>query len=62
MEVYCQNLLHAPELHKRAYDKGVKSCSYASSEKVWLNSKYIKTKREKSLRISFLDLSKSSME
>ncbi len=34
MEVCCQNLLHAQELQKRAYDKGVKSCSYTPREKV----------------------------
>ncbi len=49
MEVCCQNLLHARELQKRAYDKGIKSRSYTPDEKVWLNSKYIKTKRNKKL-------------
>ncbi len=34
MEVYCQNLLHVQKLQKRAHDKGVKSHSYASGEKV----------------------------
>ena len=45
IEICCQNLLHAQELQKRAHNKRVKSCSYAPDEKVWLNSKYIKTKR-----------------
>ncbi len=49
MEGCCQNLLHAQELQKRAYDKGIKSRSYAPGEKIWLNSKYIKTKRNKKL-------------
>ncbi len=53
MEVCCQNLFHAQELQKRAYDKGVKSRSYAPGEKVWLNSKYIKTKRNKKLESKF---------
>ncbi len=53
MEVSCQNLLHAQELQKRVYDKGVKSCSYALGKKVWLNSKYIKTKRNKKLESKF---------
>ncbi len=53
MEVCCQNLLHAQELQKRAHDKGVKSRSYAPGEKVWLNSKYIKTKRNKKLENMF---------
>ena len=43
--IVCQeNLYHAQELQKRAYDKGVKPRSYTSGDKVWLNSKYIKTK------------------
>ncbi len=53
MEVCCQNLLHAQELRKRAHDKGVKSRGYASGEKVWLNSRYIKTKRNKKLVSKF---------
>ncbi len=53
MEVCYQNLLHAQELQKRAYDKGVKSRSYALGEKVWLNSKYINTKRNKKLKSKF---------
>ncbi len=53
IEVCCQNLFHAQELQKRAYDKGVKSRSYAPGEKVWLNSEYIKTKRNKKLESKF---------
>ena len=53
MEVYCQNLFHAQELQKRAHDKGVKSRSYAPGKKVWLNSKYIKTKKNKKLECKF---------
>ncbi len=53
MEVCCQNLLHAQELQKRTHDKGVKSRSYAPGEKVWLNSKYITTKRNKKLESKF---------
>ncbi len=53
MEVCCQNLLHAQELQKRAHDKRVKSRRYAPSEKIWLNSKYIKTKRNKKLESKF---------
>ncbi len=52
MEVCCQNLLYAQELQKRAHDKGVKSRSYAPGEKVWLNSKYIKTRRNKKFEIT----------
>ncbi len=53
IEVCCQNLLHTQELQKRAHDKGVKSRSYALGEKVWLNSKYIKTKKNKKLESKF---------
>ncbi len=53
IEVCCRNLLHTQELQKRAYDKRVKSRSYAPGEKVWLNSKYIKTKRNKKFKSKF---------
>ena len=53
IEVYCQNLLYVQELQKRAYDKGIKSRSYAPDKKIWLNSKYIKTKRDKKLKSKF---------
>ncbi len=49
MEVCYQNFFHVQELQKRAHDKGVKSLSYTLSEKVWLNSKYIKIKQNKKL-------------
>ena len=52
--IICQkNLHHAQELQKRAYDKGVKPWSYASGEKVWLNSKYIKIKPNRKLEAKF---------
>ena len=53
MEVCCQNLFHAQELQKKAHDKGVKSHNYALNKKVWLNSKYIKTKKNKKLKNKF---------
>ena len=53
MTVCQENLYHAQELQKRAYNKGVKSRSYASGKKVWLNSKYIKTKRNRKLETKF---------
>ena len=56
MTVYRENLHHAQELQKRAHDKGVKPKSYAPSEKVWLNSKYIKTKRNRKLEAKFFGL------
>ena len=53
IKVCCQNLLYAQELQKIAHDKRVKNHSYASSKKIWLNSKYIKTKRNKKLKSIF---------
>ena len=53
MIVCRENLHHAQELQKRAHDKGVKPRSYAPSDKVWLNSKYIKTKRNRKLEAKF---------
>ena len=53
MIVCPENLYHAQELQKRAQDKRVKPQSYAPSEKVWLNSKYIKTKRNRKLEAKF---------
>ena len=48
-----ENLHHAQELQKRAHDKGVKPRSYAPGDKVWLNSKYIKTKQNRKLEAKF---------
>ena len=53
MTVCRENLHHAQELQKRAYDKGTKPRSYAPGEKVWLNSKYIKTKQNRKLESKF---------
>ena len=56
MIVCQQNLHHAQELQKRAHNKGVKPRSYAPGEKVWLSSKYLKTKRNRKLEAKFLGL------
>ena len=53
IKVYYQNLLHAQKLQKKAYDKRVKNRSYIPGKKVWLNSKYIKTKRNKKFKSKF---------
>ena len=53
MIVCRENLHHAQELQKRAHDKGAKPRSYAPGKKVWLNSKYIKTKRNRKLEAKF---------
>ena len=48
-----ENLQYAQELQKWAYDKRTKPRSYAPSEKIWLNSKYIKTKCNQKLEAKF---------
>ena len=53
MIVYQENLYHAQKLSKRAHNKGVKLRSYTPNEKVWLNSKYIKTERNRKLEAKF---------
>ena len=53
MFVCRENLHHAHELQKQAHDKDVKPRSYALGDKVWLNSKYIKTKRNRKLETKF---------
>ena len=45
MAVCRENLQYAQKLQKRAHNKGTKPKNYASGKKVWLNSKYIKIKR-----------------
>ena len=45
MIVCRKNLHHAQKLLKRAYNNSVKPGSYAPDDKIWLNSKYIKTKQ-----------------
>lgn len=44
MNIYRQNLLYTQDLQKQAHDNGEKLCSYTLDEKVWFNSKQIKTK------------------
>ena len=55
--IICQkNLQHTQKLQKRAHDKGVKLKSYAPGDKVWLNSKNIKSKRNQKLEAKFFGL------
>ena len=56
MIVCKENLHHAQELQKQANDKSVKPRSYAPSDKVWLNNKYIKTKQNRKLETKFFGL------
>ena len=51
-----ENLYHVQELSKRAHNKRVKPRSYTPSKKIWLNSKFIKTKRNRKLEAKFFGL------
>ena len=51
-----KNFYHAQELQKQTYNKSVKPRSYAPSDKVWLNSKYFKTKQNQKLEAKFFRL------
>ena len=53
MTVCQKNLHHTQELQKRANYKNIKPRSYAPSNKIWLNSKYLKTKRNWKLETKF---------
>ena len=48
-----KNLYHAYKLQKQAHNRGVKPRSYATGDKIWLNSKYIKTKQNRKLEAKF---------
>ena len=50
-----QNFYHAQKLQKWGHNKGIKPHSYSSGDKVWLSSKYLKTKRNCKLKVKFLD-------
>ena len=56
MNICCQNLLHIQDLQKQAHDKEIKPHSYALSDKIWFNSKHIKTKRNQKLKTKFFGL------
>ena len=53
MIVCRKNLYQAQELQKQANNKATKPKSYAFGDKVWLNSKYVKTKRNQKLEAKF---------
>ena len=53
MIVCRENLQHAEKFQKRVYNGGIKPKSYTPSDKVWLNSKYIKTKCNRKLKAKF---------
>ena len=53
MTICRENLHHAQMLQKRAHNNGVKPRSYIPGDKVWLNSKYLKTKQNYKLEAKF---------
>ena len=53
MTIYQENLHHAQELQNQAHNRGVKPWSYAFGNRLWLNSKYIKTKHNQKLEAKF---------
>ena len=53
MTVCWEKLQHAQDLWIQAHKKGTKPRSYIPDNKVWLNSKYIKTKQNRKLRAKF---------
>ena len=56
MTVCQQNLYHTQKFQKLGHNKGVKPQSYVPGEKIWLNSKYLKTKQNCQLEAKFLSL------
>ena len=56
MIVCRENLYYTQELEKQAHNKGIKPRSYTSNDKVWLNSKYIKTKQNRNWKAKFFGL------
>ena len=56
MSTYRENLYHAQVIQKQTHNRGTKLRSYASDDKVWLNSKYIKIKQNQKLKDKFFGL------
>ncbi len=53
MTVFKENLQHAQKFQKQYHNKHAKPRSYTLGNKVWLNRKYIKTKRNRKLEAKF---------
>ena len=53
MTICRKNLHPTQKLQKQAYNKGIKPKNYVLDEKIWLNSKYIKTKWNQKLEVKF---------
>ena len=53
MAAYKKNLQYVKKLQKQSHNIGTKPRSYVPVKKVWLNSKYIKTKYNRKLEAKF---------
>lgn len=54
--IYRENLYHAQGLQKQYLNKVIKFRSYALDDKVWFNSKYIKSMQNQKLETKFFRL------
>ena len=55
MTVYWKNLYHTQRLQKEIDKKDVKPRSYAFSNNIWLNSKYIQTRQNQKFEVKFFE-------
>ena len=55
IKVFCKNLYYNKKLQKKDYDNGIQLKSYVFSNKIWLNSKYFKTKQNRKLEIKVFE-------
>lgn len=53
MTIYRKNLQYTQDLQKRHYDKVTKPRNYALDNKILLNNKYIKIKRNSKVKLMF---------
>ena len=53
MAMYQENFQHAQDLQKSAHDKDTKPRSYIAGNRLWWNSKYIKTKQNCKMEAKF---------
>ena len=53
MTICHKNIYYAQKVQKQAYNKGINIKNYAQEDKIWLNSKYIKTKQNQKLEAKF---------
>ena len=51
--IYYENLYHTQKLQTQIHNKSVKPKSYALDNKIWLNTKYLKTKQNRKLKVKF---------